>query len=558
MRHAFAVAVFALAVPLLAGPATDSHFMVRAVSGPADVVWFAVTLPHNPVRNAPTSMQVVAQNSSYQTVPGYTGTVHFSADDPSVELPPDYTFTGADAGSHTFTVIFHRGYQHQVWVTDLNSGAGGSAEGFIVCPDITLTATNDGPICPGSMVTLSASTNATSPSWNWHAAHGAAGYPTYYTQTAVAPYASAWEVYMDDAGTGCHASAQTNVEFEPPPDITIPQSTSGDFTASIASDPNGPYSNIQWSVGDGTIIGGAGTATITVRPNGGVSRVSIGVTATRIATNCTRSESDLYVDVNPAPLDVTVTTPPSVCPNATNISASVPDNGQGAVYTWQVNNGTLVSGQGTRTIVYNAGASSKVFIFITVQRNSQNLSGSAEVPIASPTVMVSGGGEICPGQSAVVTATFSGVPPFSAAWSDGVVQNGINTYSIDRTVTPDASPLLIAHFADSSCDGTATGEARFMLLQDASIDTQPADTSVLAGTAATLSVGAFGDHLSFQWFEGTAGDMSKPVMTGASTFTTPPLGHTTSYWVLVRGACGAAESRAATVTVDPRRRATRR
>src|SRR4051812_21984653 len=108
MRHAFAVAVFALAVPLLAGPATDSHFMVRAVSGPADVVWVAVALPHNPVRNAPTSMQVVAQISRCQAVPGYTGAVRFSADDPWVELPPDYPFPGADAGSHTFTVIFHR------------------------------------------------------------------------------------------------------------------------------------------------------------------------------------------------------------------------------------------------------------------------------------------------------------------------------------------------------------------------------------------------------------------------------------------------------------------
>lgn len=36
---------------------------------------------------------------------GYVGTVHFTSSDPKAVLPADYTFTAADAGKHTFSVI---------------------------------------------------------------------------------------------------------------------------------------------------------------------------------------------------------------------------------------------------------------------------------------------------------------------------------------------------------------------------------------------------------------------------------------------------------------------
>jgi hypothetical protein len=38
-----------------------------------------------------------------QPAVGYTGTVHFGSSDAQAVLPGDYTFTGGDAGLHTFT-----------------------------------------------------------------------------------------------------------------------------------------------------------------------------------------------------------------------------------------------------------------------------------------------------------------------------------------------------------------------------------------------------------------------------------------------------------------------
>ena len=51
----------------------------------------------------PESFTVSMVNSSGSPVTTYTGTVHFTSTDPQAVLPANYTFTGADAGSHTFT-----------------------------------------------------------------------------------------------------------------------------------------------------------------------------------------------------------------------------------------------------------------------------------------------------------------------------------------------------------------------------------------------------------------------------------------------------------------------
>lgn len=85
------------------------------------------------------------------------------------------------------------------------------------------------------------------------------------------------------------------------------------------------------------------------------------------------------------------------------------------------------------------------------------------------------------------------------------------------------------------------------------ITAQPQSQTIQSGQTATLSVTAIGaTEVTYQWYQGDAGDSSAPVGAGASTFTTPPLIATTSFWVRVSNACGAADSTAATITVGPR------
>ena len=83
-----------------------------------------------------------------------------------------------------------------------------------------------------------------------------------------------------------------------------------------------------------------------------------------------------------------------------------------------------------------------------------------------------------------------------------------------------------------------------------SITSQPQGESIPSGHTATLSVTATGNGpLSFQWYHGASGNTSLPVGANASSFTTPALTSTTSYWVRVSNSCGSANSATATIVV---------
>ena len=71
---------------------------------PAAVASFTLTgVPATVVSGTPASVTVTAHDAFANTVTAYTGSVHFSSNDPLALLPGDYTFTGGDAGVHTLT-----------------------------------------------------------------------------------------------------------------------------------------------------------------------------------------------------------------------------------------------------------------------------------------------------------------------------------------------------------------------------------------------------------------------------------------------------------------------
>ena len=83
------------------------------------------------------------------------------------------------------------------------------------------------------------------------------------------------------------------------------------------------------------------------------------------------------------------------------------------------------------------------------------------------------------------------------------------------------------------------------------ITTQPASQTITSGASANLSVTASGDPApTYQWYLGLKGDVSSPI-SGAttSTFTTPALTLSTSYWVRATNSQGTADSDTATIHV---------
>jgi hypothetical protein len=83
------------------------------------------------------------------------------------------------------------------------------------------------------------------------------------------------------------------------------------------------------------------------------------------------------------------------------------------------------------------------------------------------------------------------------------------------------------------------------------IITQPVNQFVSRSQTATLSVVATSPApLSYQWYQGQSGDISTPIEGAVgSSFTTPALTTTISYWVQVSNVAGSANSNTATVTV---------
>jgi len=114
-------------------------------------------------------------------------------------------------------------------------------------------------------------------------------------------------------------------------------------------------------------------------------------------------------------------------------------------------------------------------------------------------------------------------------------------------------------FSDVTIQVTGGGEMAFDTFRVTveqctapSVTTHPQSTTIGAGQTATLSVVATGSApLGYLWYQGASGNTTTPApgVNNQSTYTTPALTVTTSYWVRVSNACNQADSNTATVTV---------
>jgi ELWxxDGT repeat protein len=121
-----------------------------------------------------------------------------------------------------------------------------------------------------------------------------------------------------------------------------------------------------------------------------------------------------------------------------------------------------------------------------------------------------------------------------------------------RSTVNTTTTYTLAVFNADGCQSTNNPTMTVSVLPapGVTITSQPQSVAVPAGTGVTLSVGATGTSLSYQWYIGTSGDTTTPISgaTGASVNVTPSV--TTTYWVRVNS-CGPVDSTSATVTVQP-------
>ncbi len=102
----------------------------EVVNGAAAVI--GITLPTQITAGVAVSSKVVVNDAWGNGVQNYFGTVHFSTTAALAGLPADYTFTGADAGVHNFTLSLNTSGSQTVTVTDAgNAQLTDSASGTV-------------------------------------------------------------------------------------------------------------------------------------------------------------------------------------------------------------------------------------------------------------------------------------------------------------------------------------------------------------------------------------------------------------------------------------------
>jgi large repetitive protein len=100
------------------GPASvDSNAVV-----PSAVSVLTVTSGLNQNPNVAFNVVVTSTDGLGSTETGYRGTVHFTSSDPAAVLPANYTFTGADLGTHTFSVTLNTLGTQSITATDTVTG----------------------------------------------------------------------------------------------------------------------------------------------------------------------------------------------------------------------------------------------------------------------------------------------------------------------------------------------------------------------------------------------------------------------------------------------------
>jgi hypothetical protein len=153
----------------------------------------------------------------------------------------------------------------------------------------------------------------------------------------------------------------------------------------------------------------------------------------------------VQIDVVPSPINdqpacpIQPDVPSVVCAGSTGNSASVPDLGIGAQYSWSITNGTIEAGDGTRQITFTAGASGKVVLSVATQDAAGCVSGDNRSigigdPLSSVVVTTAGGTTVCAaGSAGLLTATDTGGGIASHQWGYRRVSQGPITQIAGQT-----------------------------------------------------------------------------------------------------------------------------
>jgi hypothetical protein len=267
-------------------------------------------------------------------------------------------------------------------------------------PTPTITPSGPTTFCAGGSVTLTSSSASGN---QWYLNGNPIGGET--NQTYVATASGDYTVVVTMSGCSSAPSAATTVTVNPvPPTPTITPGGPTTFCAggSVLLTSSSASGN-QWYL-NGSPIGGETNQTYTATASGDYTVV---VTASGCSSNASAATT---VTVNPLP-NPTITSPSPIVTGSAS-SASVPNAGVGATYTWSITNGTFVGPTTGNSVNFTAGAPGILTLNVTVttaagcsDSDSVNITVSVAPPAVTVTNVSPNNGTYLGGTNVTITGT---------------------------------------------------------------------------------------------------------------------------------------------------------
>ncbi|HZT91093.1 MAG TPA: invasin domain 3-containing protein [Gaiellaceae bacterium] len=344
---------------------TSAPFTVDA--GPATHLVLAG--PGSATAGTPFGLTVTAYDALGNVATGYTGGVHFTSSDAGAQLPADYTFAPADAGTHTFTnVALENAGSQTVTATDT------------VLPSITGTS---GTIAvhAGAAASLALTTTAASPQ--------AAGAAFSATVTARDAYGNVATGY-----TGTVHFTSSDPQHTLPADSTLTNGT-GTF--------------------GGVVLGTTGTQTLTVADTSdGALTGAANVTVGPGAPNAGRSS----VSASPATIPADGTTPSTITVHVRDAYGNAVTTGGAAV--------TLSTDHGTVSSAVDAGNGTYTGTFTTTTTQTAHVGGTINGSAIGTSATVASTPGAADGSQTQIT------PQYGAILADGSDHMNVTVQLRDR------------------------------------------------------------------------------------------------------------------------------
>ncbi|MDQ3193308.1 MAG: PKD domain-containing protein [Bacteroidota bacterium] len=451
--------------------------------------------------------------------------------------PGGYTASGASVSIASATLANAGTYSVTATVNGC-TGPAGTTNVTINPSPIAPTASNTGPVCAGQTITLNA-TGVAGAVYNWT---GPGGY------VATGASVSITNSQITQSGTysvtatvsGCTGPAgTTNVVVNPIPATPTANNNGplceGQTLTITASGVTGAVYN--WSGPGGYTASGASVsiASVTVSNAGTYS-----VTAT--VNGCTGPAGTTSVIVNPTPTAPQATSNSAICAGQTlNLFASIIS---GATYNWSGPNSFSSTGQNP-TIANATSTASGIYSVTATVGSCTGPAGTVTVTVnsipAAPTA--TSNSPVCEGST--ITLSASGVSGATYNWTG---PNGYNANGATQSITS-ATLAQGGTYSVSATVNGCTGSAGTVnvIVNPTPVPPTANGVTICAGNTATLTASSPSGG-TIRWYTALTGGT---LLATGSSFTTPVLNVTTTYFVQTSVNSCPSSRTAVTVTVDP-------